>query len=221
MFDPSRLEPEGPARQPIFRVPPATLGLAVTLIAVFLILRVVDPAEQDWILLTFGFQPDLFLQALQGRGEMGPALWPLATHLLLHFDGLHLIVNVGFLLAFASVVERRAGAPLFLLFFLLCGIAGALAQVWVVFDVAARANLLIGASGGIYGLMGIAIFAGGDLLRARAGRLILVLMGLNFAIGLMSEAGLVGGYLIGWQAHAGGFLLGLLIGRLLGRHEAA
>lgn len=217
MFDPSRLEPEGPHRQPIFRVPPATLFLAVALIVVFLLLRLLPDADVEWLLFTFGFQPDYFLWALQGRGEAAPAVWPLATHLLLHYDALHLIVNCGFLLAFASVVERRFGWLVFLLLFLLCGAAGALAQVWLVFDAADRASLLIGASGGIFGLMGVAILAGGSFLRERAGRVILVLMGINVAVGLMSEAGLVGGYLIGWQAHAGGFLAGLAVGWLLSR----
>lgn len=221
MYDPSRLEPEGPQRQPIFRVPPATFLLAISLILVFLLLRLLGDAEVEWLLITFGFQPDRFLWALEGRGDLLPTLWPLATHLWLHYDALHLIVNCGFLLAFASVVERRFGAALFLLLFLFCGAVGALAQVWLVFEAADRASLLIGASGGIFGLMGVAILAGGSFLRARAGRVILVLMAINVGIGLLSEVGMVGGYLIGWQAHAGGFLAGLLVGWLVSRRDPA
>src|SRR3546814_20107274 len=46
--------------------------------------------------------------------------------MFLHYDALHLAVNVGFMLAFASVVERRLGKLAFLALFLAGGIAGAL-----------------------------------------------------------------------------------------------
>lgn len=221
MFDPSRMEPAPRRREPIFRIPPATLVLALVLVAVYLLLRLLSEGEETALLLRFGFQPDLFLAALEGRAPLAPAAWPLATHLLLHYDGLHLVTNVGFLLAFASVVERRLGWPAFLAIFLACGVVGALFQTWLVFDEASRAALLVGASGGIFGLMGVALLLGAGGPRMAAGRVIVVLMVLNVAIGLASEFGLVGGYLIGWQAHAGGFLLGLLIGWLLRRRYGA
>lgn len=217
MYDQNALPPEGPVRQPIFKIPPATLGLALALILVFLLLRVLPVSTEAWVLGTFGYQPGFFLAALEGRAPLLPALWPFATHLLLHYDALHLITNVGFLVAFATPVERRLGALPFLAAFLACGIAGALLQTYLTFDPAGRAELLIGASGGIFGLMGMALVLGpGDKAsqgpRLATGPIILVLMGLNLAIGLASELGWTGDYLIGWQAHAGGFLLGLLLG---------
>lgn len=213
MFDPSRLEPERRVREPVFRVPPATLILALVLTAIFLVMRfLLSPLEQDQIFARYGFLPTAFLAWLDGSGPAGPALWPLLTHLFLHLDGFHLITNVGFLLAFASPVERRLGWFAFLAVFLLCGIAGALAQTWLTIDPASRSIVLIGASGGIFGLVGAAL-----LLTPQAGRrgnllrIMLVLMLLNVGIGLASEVGLFGDYLIGWQAHAGGFVMGLLL----------
>lgn len=222
MYDHNALPPEGPARQPIFKIPPATLGLALVLILVFLLLRVLPAETEGWALATFGYQPGFFLAALDGQAPLLPALWPFATHLLLHYDALHLITNVGFLVAFATPVERRIGALGFLAAFLVCGIAGALAQTYLIFDPAQRAELLIGASGGIFGLMGAALVLGPDRTgpRLATGPIILVLMGLNLAIGLASEFGWVGDYLIGWQAHAGGFLAGLPLGWAIRRSVA-
>jgi len=220
MFDPSRAPPSPPQRrQPILKAPPATIGLALALILVHLLLAVLPEAEGDQILLTFGLLPSQFLLALDGQAPLWPALWPLVTHLFLHLDPLHLITNCGFLLAFASPVERRWGWLAFLAIFLATGIVGGLAQVWLVLEPANRVGLLLGASGGIFGLMGTTLMLGPQVLgrSMRLGPIILVLMGINVGVGLLSEAGLVGGYLIGWQAHAGGFLAGLAIGWLARR----
>jgi membrane associated rhomboid family serine protease len=51
-------------------------------------------------------------------------------------------------------------------------------------------------------------------------RVLAALIGLNVGIGLLSDVGLTGPYLIGWRAHLGGFALGLVVGwvvRRLGR----
>ncbi len=220
MFDPNNLPVGHPQRrEPILKAPPATLALAGVLILIHLLLAVLPEADGDWILLTFGFQPLAFLAAFEGQGDLGATAWPLVTHLFLHLDVLHLVTNCGFLLAFASPVERRFGWLAFLAIFLICGIVGALFQVWLVLGPEGPAPLLIGASGGIFGLMGTTLMLGPMVLgrRLALGRIILVLMGINLAIGLLSEVGLVGDYRIGWQAHAGGFLTGLLIGRLARR----
>lgn len=214
MFDHSRLEPERKVREPIFRVPPATLVLTLVLIVIYLATHFLLSAEQqEEIFLRFGFIPVVFLAWLDGQAPAGPALWPLVTHMFLHLDGFHLITNVGFLLAFASPVERRLGWLGFLALFLVCGVAGALTQVWVYIDPGTREAVLIGASGGIFGLTGAALLLTpvGAGRRGSLLRIMVVLMAVNIAIGLASEAGLFGDYLIGWQAHAGGFLMGLLI----------
>lgn len=221
MFDPSRGPPAPARREPILKAPPVTVGLALLLAIIHLALSLLPDRQLDEILLTFAFQPNLFRAALEGQAPLAPALWPLATHLFLHLDPLHLITNCGFLLAFASPVERRYGWPAFLAIFLACGAVGALAQVWIVFDAASRDAILLGASGGIFGLMGVTLLLGPQVLgrRMRLGPIIVVLMAINVGIGLLSEVGLVGGYLIGWQAHAGGFLAGLAIGWLASRRD--
>jgi membrane associated rhomboid family serine protease len=221
MFDPSRAppSPQQQQRQPVLKAPPATITLAIVLVLIHLLLAFLPEADSDQILLTFAFIPQVFLAALDGQAPLAPALWPLASHLFLHLDPLHLITNCGFLLAFASPVERRWGWLAFLAIFLATGIVGALAQTWLVLEPASRVGLLLGASGGIFGLMGTTLMLGPQVLGRglRLGPIIVVLMAINVGVGLLSEIGLVGGYLIGWQAHLGGFLAGLAIGRLLRR----
>jgi membrane associated rhomboid family serine protease len=199
-----------------------TLALTLLLGGIYMAMQLVfTPEFSETLLLRFGFVPATFFAWLDGSGPAGPALWPLVTHLLLHLDAFHLLTNLGFLLAFGSAVERRSGGLWLLVFFLLCGIAGALGQALLTFDPIERDSLLIGASGSIFGLLGAALVLGSARLgRTRLLRIAIVLMAVNLGIGLASEAGWMGGYLIGWQAHAGGFLAGLLLAWPLRAREA-
>lgn len=135
------------------------------------------------------------------------ALFPLIGHSLLHLDWLHFIVNVGLLLAFGTVIERRRGRISFLRIYLLAALAGALSQYLVTLD---REAVMIGASGAVYGMMGAAV----PVLFARRPRsavaFVAVIMLANLAIGLLSGIYNFFGAAIAWQAHVGGFLAGLL-----------
>src|SRR3546814_15376933 len=77
--------------------------------------------------------------------------------MFLHFDAMHLAVNVGFLVAFASVVERRLGKLAFLALFLASGIAGAVSETWLFTDPATLPIPRVRASGGNMGLMAVAL----------------------------------------------------------------
>jgi membrane associated rhomboid family serine protease len=204
---------------PAFNVPPATLGLAAILIAVFAALRLAPETMLMAAVFDYGFVPLRFLRAFEGAAPLGDAILPLVTYMFIHVDTLHLVVNVGFLVAFASPVERRYGWMAFAAVFLVSGIVGGLFELIPITLPAGRIAPSIGASGGIFGLMGVALAAGlGDpRFRLRTGRIIVAMFVVNIVIGLLSEAGLTGGYRIGWQAHAGGFIVGIAIGWALRR----
>lgn len=217
---------------PAFNVPPATLALAGAMVAVFALLHLLPESVVEAIAWQFSFNAELLLRALDGHGPLGGAALRLVSHMFLHYDALHLAVNVGFMLAFASVVERRLGKLAFLALFLASGIAGALFETWFFTDPATLHIPMVGASGGIMGLMATALMitmapahrSAGNRTTAGAGRPALLrvmtaLVGLNVVIGLMSEAGLTGPYLIGWRAHLGGFALGLVVGWVLRRRQ--
>jgi rhomboid protease GluP len=135
--------------------------------------------------------------------------WRLWTITLLHADEIHLAFNMYALFLIGPIVEQIYGARLFLLFYLLTAAAGSTASFVFGGDVPA-----VGASGAIFGLVGILLAASRahhPVLdrRARAlvgqlGFLILLNLALGFANPRIDNAG-----------HIGGLLGGLWLGYLL------
>jgi membrane associated rhomboid family serine protease len=183
------------------------------------------PARYDSSALTDGILP----------GGPGAEIWTFFTYALLHADWMHFGFNAIWLLAFASPLARRFGATRFLLFFAATVAAGALA--YLIMHAGALAPM-IGASAGISGMMGaVARFAfepGGSLDLWRRDRetpdripaapllvalrnprvitFVAIWFGLNLLFGLGSVSLFVGEHQrVAWEAHAGGFLAGLLI----------
>lgn len=208
---------------PIFNIPPATLALIGVLVVVFAFLNLF-PDRLTWpVLVRLTFLYGSLDDMLSGSFER-PAFWTftsLFSHGLVHLLAMHLMVNLGFLLAFGSAVERAIGSRPMLIVFFVSVAAGAVAQF--IFD-ASTSGALMGASGGVSGCMGC--FARLMLrrdthprLRRLGLNLIGVLILVNLAIGLFGDA-LFGGSLggsdirIAWQAHIGGFLAGLALGSI-------
>jgi len=80
-----------------------------------------------------------------------PHWWTVATSMFLHAGWLHIIGNMWFLWVFGNNIEDSMGHARFVAFYLLCGIAAALAQM--VSD-PRSAVPMVGASGAISGVMG-------------------------------------------------------------------
>jgi len=75
----------------------------------------------------------------------------LFTHMFLHANIFHLLINVWFLWVFGDAIENRIGHLKFLLFYFLCGVCSAL----IYFLIGDNLNVpLIGASGAISGILG-------------------------------------------------------------------
>jgi membrane associated rhomboid family serine protease len=159
---------------------------------------------------------------LRFLAEIGAARAPLevttlATHMLFHASLLHLGLNCVWLLAFGAPVARRlgqGGEGAFLALFILSGMAGAL--LYILMN-AKSPLLLIGASGGVSGLLGAMV----RFMFARGGaaplfdRQVLIWSASVIVLNLMF--GLFGGAIFGlgdsniaWQAHVGGYVFGLL-----------
>jgi membrane associated rhomboid family serine protease len=112
-------------------------------------------------------QPDP--RELIGLGAAVPALiadgqwWRLLTSMLLHAGILHLGLNAWGLYLFGAVVERQAyGRARFLTFFLIAGIVGGVASYVMRSPTDIRELVApgVGASGGIFGLVGaVAVYA--------------------------------------------------------------
>jgi membrane associated rhomboid family serine protease len=199
---------------PAFNVPPATLWTALFLSGVFVGLRLGPDDWFPWMIDHLAFSTRGFAQAMES-GPYFAGLAPLVTHSFIHADSLHLLLNLGFLLAFGSFFERCYGMGWYVALFLAAAAAGALTQ----YAFASQESVMIGASGGVYGLMGAYV----PVLSRRRGRsrwrgglgFVGVILVLNIVLGPLSAWSDVFGAPIAWQAHIGGFLLGLCAGGAL------
>jgi len=98
--------------------------------------------------------PEPQLSALLSAYGVVPARFDwltVVTSMFLHGGWLHFLGNMLYLWIFGDNVEDRLGHPRFVLFYVLCGAAAALAHVWVN---PGSTIPTIGASGAIAGVMG-------------------------------------------------------------------
>src|SRR3982074_1014770 len=76
--------------------------------------------------------------------------WTFVTYMFLHAGILHLAFNMLVLFVFGSSVEERMGGRMFFLFYILCGIGGAVASFPLTQGVVV--TQIIGASGAVLGV---------------------------------------------------------------------
>jgi membrane associated rhomboid family serine protease len=213
------------------------------LIAFLIILHTIrqwlSPQDDREVILMFAFIPARLTEMGAGLpGGLTAGYTSALTHAFLHADWLHLMVNGAWLLAFGALIARRCGAIGFLALFAASSVAGALFFFFVNAD---KLVPLVGASGGISGLMGGAFrvifsaanFGGINILRERPmaiprmplqialfDRATMSGVGLWLAVNLIFGLGL-GEALqsgeIAWEAHVGGFLFGFLLFRWFDR----
>jgi membrane associated rhomboid family serine protease len=188
--------------QPILNLPPMTKALLALNVAIHVLRLLLPTRLNEALLVRLGFAPVRYVTI---DWSSWPALVSPITYQFLHGGLGHLAANMLGLMAFGSGVEQRLGRWRFLVFYLVCGLTGALAQFAVNPD---SARLLIGASGAISGLFG-------GILRLRADRrnfwlLVAAWLALNVMTG---ESGVIGAGNgpVAWVAHVGGFLAGLLL----------
>jgi membrane associated rhomboid family serine protease len=118
----------------------------------FVVLFVLPMEVARFLVLNFGVVPAFISKSVnvEETGLLVPPLLTLGTYTFLHGNWLHLTGNMIVLWVFGDNIEAAVGHGRFLLFYLLCGIAGALTHV--VSDVSSM-SVLIGASGAIGGIM--------------------------------------------------------------------
>ena len=98
------------------------------------------------------------------EGLFGFQLWRLITFQFLHANLGHLLFNSIAIYFFGAFVERQLRSRAFLLFYLLCGVAGALGYGTLVSASNAHQDVgVVGASGGIFGILVIAAMIAPDM----------------------------------------------------------
>lgn len=195
------------ARLPRVIVTPAIL---VVIAAVF-VAMVVTSAELSFSSTTL----------LAWGAQSGPRIalgewWRLLTAMWLHAGPLHIGFNALFLWRFGAYVERLLGPVVFLIVYVL---AGAIASV-VSVQFQASNGLSIGASGALFGLVGVLLMVAmtsggrgglGDMLAELRQNLVSVVVA-NLMLGFLMPG-------IDNAAHLGGLAGGLVLGWLVGRHS--
>lgn len=228
------LEPLANEREPIFNLPVAMVAAIAVLTAIHA-LRSMLPFDMDvWLLFTFAFVPARYIAdsliGLNFPGGAGADIWTFLTYALLHGSWMHLGVNVAWMVAFGTPVLRRFGTTRFFLLSAAAAFAGACAHLLTHWGEFAP---VVGASAAISGQMGAAVrFAfqrpaivwGPDpdarwkqpalpLPAAFRDIRVLAFVAIWFAVNYLFGATGIGGdedAPIAWEAHIGGFLVGLL-----------
>lgn len=237
--DPSNLNKT--EHQPIFLLPQAVMILAILLIAIHFAYELsLDDSGKLEVWIWLGFIPARLFD-VSAPGGMWPLIWTPVTHAFLHGDWTHLAMNIAWLAIFGTPVARRFGGGRFLAIFIIGAIGGA--ALYLAFNLESL-GVLIGASGGVAGLTGAAmrfvfepvqmarhpetgvVVALGRKLTSimgiwanpRARAFTLFWLGINLFIpiyGLFTDSD---GPLIAWQAHIGGFVVGLILPGVIERN---
>ncbi len=215
----------------IRRTPVVTVGLVAVNVAVFLWQELVIGLARS--VETGGAIPYEILTFHDvGPTDLVPPPFTILTSMFLHGGFLHIAGNMLFLWIFGNNVEDALGRARFLLFYLTCGIAAALAQVGITAlgsDPAALMVPMIGASGAIAGVLAAYMIL---FPRARVLTLVfififvrLLYLPASFFIGLWFVIQLVNSFLsegaggVAFVAHVGGFVTGWLLLKLLAPHR--
>jgi membrane associated rhomboid family serine protease len=168
--------------------------LAVNVAMLFLQWAVVSDADAFAVL---GFQ----------AGSLSRTLWSAITYMFVHYGALHLALNMYALLAFGPRLESAMGTRAFTLYYLWCGLGGAVAHMLFV-----RTGLLLGASAGVLGVMfaywqqwpdeEVALFG---VIPMRPWTMIVLLGAAIMTLGVISAgAPVAGGVRMAYVAHVGG-----------------
>jgi len=190
---------------------PGVKALLIVNVAVFVVqtlLRDYSGRQMGPLTGNFGFIPGLAIRGFE--------VWRFFTYMFLHGGLTHLLFNMIGLWMFGSQIESRWGRGPFLLYYLVCGLGGAL--TYGLFNLFGMESFvpMVGASGAIYGILlayGL-IFPDSVILLAMIvpikAKYAVILFGLIELLSSMSGAG--GG--VAHLAHLGGMATGFLFLRL-------
>jgi len=219
------LRDDNPTRRPAF----VTYGIIGCLVAVFLWQLALGPSGNEAAIYALGFIPAVVfgVDVLPDSLVWLPAPLPVLTSMFLHGGILHLAGNALYLWIFGDNIEDRMGHVPFVVFYVLCGVAAALAQALP--EVGSRVPM-IGASGAISGVLGAyaVLYPRARVLVALPIFIVLYtvrlpaifVLGLWFAAQLASSAMLASaGAGVAFRAHVGGFVAGVVLVSLFVRRR--
>ena len=188
--------------------------------------------DLDRFIMQYGAIPLRFI--LAGQMEQVSTLerfLPLFTSMFLHGGWLHVGGNMLYLWIFGDNVEDRLGHLRFVLFYLACGLAAALAQIYMH---PSSKIPMVGASGAVAGVLGaylilfphsrvlalIPILFFFQLVELPAVLFLIFWFGMQFLSGAVSITGASQtSEGVAWWAHIGGFVTGMALGFLIPKRK--
>ena len=187
-------------RGSLARTAPATFTFMAIAIGTFVFTRVSDSLFDEIL--------NLFAQAnfLVAQGDW----YRIFTPVLVHANTMHVLFNMYALYQLGPPIEARVGIPSYVgLLLAAAGWGGAFA-----YHLGGPRDVLVGASGAIFGLFGLWLHSAFRLRDTAFGRNLLSSLGITLALN-MALPFLIPG--ISWQGHLGGLVAGVLIGELWSR----
>ncbi len=128
-------------------LPPVVKWLLISNFAIYIIAVLTYESFGQYIYKYGAVLPDSFVHAIQ--------VWRLVTYQFLHDPDLiwHLVFNMIVLFFFGPILERQWGSKAFLKFYLSAGAAGGIIYTLLVLLRILPAGIMVGASGGLFGMM--------------------------------------------------------------------
>jgi rhomboid protease GluP len=150
-------------------------GIWGAMIAMFLVELARGAVANDAELFRLGALPD--------SGQIRHEYWRLITCAFLHWDLRHLLLNTLLLFLLGPIVERRAGTVWLLVIFLSASVASG-AGILIKHQIWPAEGVSLGASGGMFGLLGAAlvlVFRRGSSNRLRTLLMAALVLGLIYS----------------------------------------
>jgi rhomboid protease GluP len=166
--------------------------------------------SQEQIIRHYGFSPEqLFLFYNLSITSVPYTLTRLFSSIFIHANIVHIAFNLLALLYLGGYAERSIGVFRYVFIYIIAGIVGALFySIIAIFILGNAHSILIGASGAISGILGIAAAFGNT--RAYYWFLFQIVFALIGAVSAIP---------IAFTAHVGGFISGVILTRILIKFE--
>jgi membrane associated rhomboid family serine protease len=135
------------------RFPPATLGLIVANVILFIFQKMGGNA---WLLINFAlwpWGPAHPIMTHHGVVFVGFKVWQIVTYAFLHGSIAHIFFNMFALYIFGVVIERTLGVKRYLFYYFVCAITAAITHLLVARFITGGFYPTIGASGAIFGVL--------------------------------------------------------------------
>jgi membrane associated rhomboid family serine protease/antitoxin component YwqK of YwqJK toxin-antitoxin module len=177
-----------------------TIGLIVLNVLVFVVIYMEVGSFDSVQFNSYEFEVGALFNPLTLDGEW----YRLFSHMFLHSMFLHLLVNMYGLFSVGAALEPKLGSLKFLLLYLVCGLAGALASLYVsVFTVS------VGASGAIFGIFGFSLVM--NVIDALESGKSIVGIILNFLVFTIVYVFIASTWNVDHAGHLGGMIAGVSI----------